>query len=68
MAKLPRSPIYKHGAEIVGVGVVFHYGDSYRAQMPCVGTTWGGGSNNRATRQVMAVMAGNDHTANRHLM
>jgi hypothetical protein len=40
MAKLPRSPIYKHGAEIVGAEVVFHYGDSYCAQMPRVGTTW----------------------------
>jgi hypothetical protein len=31
MAKLPRSPIYKHRAEIMGAEVVFHYGDSYYA-------------------------------------
>jgi hypothetical protein len=30
-AKLPRSPIYKHGAEIMGEEVVFLYGDSYCA-------------------------------------
>jgi hypothetical protein len=68
MAKLPRSPIYKHGAEILGAEVVFHYGDRNCTKVPRVSMMWGGGLNNRATRQVMAVMAGNDHTANRHLM
>jgi hypothetical protein len=57
MAKLPHSPIYKRGVEIVGAEVVLHYPDSYCAQMPRVSTAWGGGSNNHATRQVMAVMA-----------
>jgi hypothetical protein len=57
MAKLPRSPIYKHGAEIVGAEVVLHYPDSYCTSLPRVGTTWGGGSINRATRHVMAVMS-----------
>jgi hypothetical protein len=35
MAKLPCFPIYKHGAEIVGAGVVFHYGDNYCADATC---------------------------------
>jgi hypothetical protein len=29
MAKLPCSPIYTRGVEIVGAVVVFHYCDSY---------------------------------------
>jgi hypothetical protein len=44
-------------AEVVGTVVVFHYPDSYCAWLPRVGTTWGGGSNYRATRHVMTVMA-----------
>jgi hypothetical protein len=52
----------------VGTAVVLHYRENYWAQMPRGGTTWGGGSDNRATRRVMAVIAGNDHTVNRHLM
>jgi hypothetical protein len=52
----------------MGRAVVLHYRDNYWAQMPRGGMTWGGGSDNRATRQVMAVIAGNDHTVNRHLM
>jgi hypothetical protein len=52
----------------VGTAVVLHYRDSFWAQMPRVGTSWGDRSNNRATRPVMAVMTGNVHTVNRHLM
>jgi hypothetical protein len=52
----------------MGRAVVLHYRDNYWAQMPHGGTTWGGGFDNRATRRVMVVIAGNDHTVNRHLM
>jgi hypothetical protein len=52
----------------VGTAVVFHYRDHYWSWLPRVGTSWGGGSNNRATRPVMAVKTGNNHTVNRHLM
>jgi hypothetical protein len=52
----------------MGVAVVLHYRDRFWAQMPLVGTSWGGCYNNRATRPVMAVKTGNNHTVNRHLM
>jgi hypothetical protein len=55
--KVPRSPIYTRGIDIVGMVGVLHYPDSYCASLPRVGATWGGGSINRATRHVMAVMA-----------
>jgi hypothetical protein len=35
---------------------------------PRGGTSWGGGSCNRATMPVMAMMASSNHTMNRHLM
>jgi hypothetical protein len=35
---------------------------------PRGGTSWGGGSYNRATRPVMAMMGDSNYTANRHLM
>jgi hypothetical protein len=57
MAKLPRSPIYTRGVMVVGAVGVFHYPDSYCVYLPRVGAMWGGGSSNRATRQVMAVIA-----------
>jgi hypothetical protein len=56
MAKLSRSHIYTRGVMVVGTVGVLHYPDSYCASLPCVGATWGGGSNNRATRQVMAAV------------
>jgi hypothetical protein len=40
----------------MGMVGVLHYPDSYCACLPRVGATWGGGSNNRATRHVMAVI------------
>jgi hypothetical protein len=43
--------------EVVGAVGVFHYPDSYYVLLPRGGTTWGGGSNNRATRYIMAVKA-----------
>jgi hypothetical protein len=52
----------------MGVAVVLHYRGSFWAQLPRVGVSWGGGSNNRATRPIMAVKTGNDHTVNHHLM
>jgi hypothetical protein len=52
----------------MGTAVVLHYRDNYWAQVPRGGTMWGGGYANRATRRVMAVIAGIDHTVNRHLM
>jgi hypothetical protein len=42
---------------VVGTVGVLHYPDSYCASLPRVGATWGGGSINRATRHVMAVIA-----------
>jgi hypothetical protein len=52
----------------MGTAVVLHYRNSYWAQIPHRGTMWGGGSDNHVTRRVMAVIAGNDHTVNHHLM
>jgi hypothetical protein len=52
----------------VGTAIVLHYRDNHWVQVPRGGATWGGGSANRATRQVNAVIAGNDHAVNRHLM
>jgi hypothetical protein len=45
------------GVMVVGTVGVLQYPDSYCAYLPRVGATWGGGSNNRATRHVMIVMA-----------
>jgi hypothetical protein len=49
-----------------------HYPDRFCRGSPRGGVMWGGDSNNRATRHMMAVIAAimnsNDHTANRCLM
>jgi hypothetical protein len=42
---------------IVGTVGVLHYRDNYCACLPHAGAMWGGGSNNRATRHIMAVIA-----------
>jgi hypothetical protein len=62
MAKLPHSPIYTRGVMVVGTVGVLHYPDHFCQSSPCGGAMWGGGSNNRATRHVMAV---NDAVINR---
>jgi hypothetical protein len=56
-AKLPRFPIYTRGIDIVGTVGVLHYRDNYCAHLPRVRVTWGGSSNNRATRHIMALIA-----------
>jgi hypothetical protein len=53
---------------VVGTVVVLHYPDHFYGRSPCGGVSWGGGSSNRATRPVMAMMIGGNHAMNRHLM
>jgi hypothetical protein len=70
--ELPPLPYLCRRVAVVGTVVVLHYPDRFCGGSPCGGTTWGGGSNNRATRRIMAVnvavINGNDLTANRRLM
>jgi hypothetical protein len=70
--KLPLLPYLYHRAAVVGTVVVLHYPDRFCGSSPHGGATWGGGSNNRATRRIMvvnvAVINSNDHAANRRLM
>jgi hypothetical protein len=70
--ELPPLPYLYRRAAVVGTVVVLHYPNRFCGSLPCGGMTWGGGSNNRATRRIMAVNAvvinGNDHTADRRLM
>jgi hypothetical protein len=72
VAKLPRSLIYTRGAMVVGTVGVLRYPDHFCSGLPHGSVTWGGGSNNRATRRIMAVIAmvinSNYHTVNRHFM
>jgi hypothetical protein len=70
--ELPLLPYLYHGVVVVGTVGVLHYPDRSCGSSLCGGATWGGGSNNRATRRIMAVIVavinGNDHSANHHLM
>jgi hypothetical protein len=72
MGELPPLPHLYCRAAVVGTVGVYHYPDRFCTYSPRGGATWGGGSNNRATRRIMAVIAavinGNDHSANRRLM
>jgi hypothetical protein len=52
----PRSPIYTEGRRFEGTVVVLHYPDCICGSLPRGSATWGSGSNNRATRRIMAVM------------
>jgi hypothetical protein len=65
---LPPLPHLYRGAVVVGTVVVLHYPDRFYEGLPHGGTSWGGGSSNRATRPVMAMMTGSNHAVNRHLM
>jgi hypothetical protein len=70
--ELPLLPYLYRGVAVVGTVGVLHYPDRFCRSLPRGGATWGGGSNNRATRRIMAVIVvlinGNDHSANCHLM
>jgi hypothetical protein len=70
--ELPPLPYLYCRAAVVGTVVVLRYPDRFCEGSPRGGATWGGGSNNRATRRIMAVnvavINGNDHSANRHWM
>jgi hypothetical protein len=66
--ELPPLLYFYRGVVVVGTVVVLHYPDRFCEGSPRGGTSWGGGSNNRATRPVMAMMTGSNHTVNRHLM
>jgi hypothetical protein len=70
--ELPPLPYLYRGVVVVGTVGVLHYPDRSCRSSPCGGMMWGGGSNNRATRRIMAVIVavinGNDHSANHHLM
>jgi hypothetical protein len=70
--ELPPLPYLYRGTAVVGTVVVLHYPDRLCGGSPRGGTSWGDGSNNCATRRIMAVnvtvINGNDHSANRHLM
>jgi hypothetical protein len=64
----PPLPYLYRGTVVVGTVVVLHYPDHFCERLPRGGTSWGGGSSNRATRPVMATMIGSNHAMNRHLM
>jgi hypothetical protein len=49
--ELPPLPYLYHETEVMGVVVVFNYPDRFCGRSPHGGMEWGGGSNNRATRQ-----------------
>jgi hypothetical protein len=66
--ELPPLPYLYRGAVVVGTVVVLHYPDHFCGGSPCGDASWGGGSSNRATRPVMAMMTGSNHAVNRHLM
>jgi hypothetical protein len=70
--ELPPHPYLYRRMAVVGTVVVLHYPDRFYRGSPCGGATWGGGSNNHATRRIkavnVAVINGNDHSANRRLM
>jgi hypothetical protein len=66
--ELPPLPYLYRGAVVVGTVVVLHYPDRFCGGSPCGSVSWGSGSSNRATRPVMAMMAGSNHALNRHLM
>jgi hypothetical protein len=70
--ELPPLPYLYRGAADMGRVVVLHYPDYFCGGSPRGGATRGGGSNNRATRRIMAanvaVINGNDHSTNCHLM
>jgi hypothetical protein len=66
--ELPPLPYLYRGAVVVGTVVVLHYPDRFCGGSPCGGALWGGGSSNRATRPVMAMMIGSNHAVSRHLM
>jgi hypothetical protein len=70
--ELPPLPYLYRRVSVVGTVVVLHYPDRFCGSSPSGGATWGGGSNNRATRRIMvvnaAVINGNDHATNHCLM
>jgi hypothetical protein len=70
--KVTPLPYLYCGAAVVGTVVVLHYPEHFCRSLSRGSPTWGGGSNNRATRYIMAVnvavINGNDHSANHHLM
>jgi hypothetical protein len=55
--ELPPLPYLYRGAVAVGTVGVLHYPDHFCRGLPCGGMIWGGGSNNHATRRIMAVTA-----------
>jgi hypothetical protein len=55
--ELPPLPYLYRGAVVVGTVGVLHYPDRSCRSSPHGDATWGGGSNNRATRRIMAVIA-----------
>jgi hypothetical protein len=51
----PPLPYLYQGPVVVGTVVVLHYADRFCRGVTRGGATWGGGSDNRATRRMMAV-------------